>query len=44
MDITTVPCGTETRNSLAKYRDREGYANYDEALNALLDNVNKSNR
>lgn len=34
---TTVgPLEPETRDKLAEYRDREGFANYNEALRSLL--------
>lgn len=36
---TTVgPLEEEVRDDLADFRDREGYANYNEALQALLKN------
>ena len=35
--IATVSC--ETRERVANYRDQYDYANYDEALNGLLDEV-----
>lgn len=35
---TTVgPIEPEVRDRLAEYRDREGYANYNETLRALLE-------
>jgi len=37
MDITTVSCGSETRQRLADYRDEHDYPNYDVALRELLD-------
>lgn len=36
MDITTVPCGRETRDVLAEYRDENDLPNYDAALRELL--------
>lgn len=36
MDITTVPCGSETRDALAEYRDENDYPSYDVALRELL--------
>lgn len=36
MDVTTIQCGKDTRDSLADYRDKHGYENYDEALRNLL--------
>jgi len=39
MDITTVPCGNSTRDSLAEYRDENGHPNYDAALSELLEEV-----
>lgn len=37
MDVTTVSCGSETRELLADYRDKHNYPNYDAALRDLLD-------
>jgi hypothetical protein len=37
MDVTTVPCGSETRDALADYRDDNDLPNYDAALRDLLD-------
>lgn len=37
MDVTTVPCGGETREQLASYRDKNGHPNYDDALQELLE-------
>jgi hypothetical protein len=39
MDCTTVSLGTSTRNRLAEFRDEHGHPNYDEALQALLEEV-----
>ena len=39
MDITTIPCGSATRDEIAKFRDTGDYANYDEALQAMLNEV-----
>lgn len=39
MDITTVSCGTSTRQALAEYVEEHGYDNYDEALQAMLTEV-----
>ena len=39
MDITTIPCGSSTRERLAEYRDAGDYPNYDEALQDLLTEV-----
>jgi len=36
MDVTTIQCGTETRDTLAAYRDNHDFDNYDEALKSLL--------
>lgn len=37
--VTTVgPLEPEVRDQLADYRDREGYPNYNEALQSLLEN------
>jgi hypothetical protein len=43
MDATTVMLGTDTRDTLASYRDRHGYPNYNEALSALLQEVDAEN-
>lgn len=37
MDVITVPCGGETRDRLASYRDENGHPNYDDALQELLE-------
>lgn len=37
MDVTTVPCGSTTRDALAEYRDEHDYSSYDVALRELLD-------
>jgi len=37
MDITTVSCGSATRNALADYRDKHDLSNYDDALRQLLE-------
>lgn len=37
MDITTVPCGTSTRDALAEFRDERELPNYDAALQELLE-------
>lgn len=37
MDITTVSCGSETRERLADYRDQNGHPNYEAALQELLE-------
>lgn len=37
MNVTTVPCGSETRDALADYRDKNEFPNYDSALRDLLD-------
>lgn len=37
MDVTTVPCGSSTRDALADYRDAHDHPNYDVALRELLD-------
>lgn len=37
MDVTTVPCGSETRDALADYRDENDFPNYDSAIRDLLD-------
>lgn len=39
MDITTIPCGSATRDEIAEFRDTGEYANYDEALQAMLEEV-----
>ena len=39
MDVTTVPCGSTTRDDLAEFRDKNEYPNYDEALQAMLEEV-----
>jgi hypothetical protein len=39
MDVTTVPCGSATRDDLAEFRDEHEYPNYDEALQAMLEEV-----
>lgn len=39
MDYSTIGVGRETRERLAEYRDNEGFANYNKAINALLDEV-----
>ena len=39
MDITTIPCGTSTRDKVAEYRDENGFKNYDEALKSLMENT-----
>lgn len=36
MDVTTVQCAKATRDSLAAYRDENGFDNYNEALKSLL--------
>jgi hypothetical protein len=36
MDITTVPCGSATRDRLAEYRDEHDHSSYDRALCELL--------
>jgi len=36
MDVTTIQCGTETREMLAEYRDDREFDNYDQALRSLL--------
>jgi hypothetical protein len=36
-DITTVSCGSETRDRLREYRDERELPNYDAALRELLD-------
>lgn len=43
MDITTVPCGSATRDRIAEYRDRNEHPNYDAALTALLEEVDGEN-
>jgi len=40
MDVTTVPCGSATRDQLAEFRDTNGHPNYDAALQAMLEEVN----
>jgi Arc/MetJ-type ribon-helix-helix transcriptional regulator len=39
MDITSISCGSDTRDKLQEYRDANGYQNYDEALRNLLQSV-----
>ena len=39
MDITTIPCGSTTREAVAEFRATGDYANYDEALQAMLAEV-----
>lgn len=40
MDRTTIgTVSSNTRNRVAKYRDENDHANYDEAINSLLDEV-----
>jgi hypothetical protein len=41
MDITTVPCGSDTRDRLAEYRDQNDHRSYDRALSELLQEVNR---
>jgi len=36
MDVTTIQCGTTTRDLLRSYKQANGYQNYDEALRNLL--------
>jgi len=36
MDITTISCGSDTRDKIAEYRDENDLANYDEALRELV--------
>jgi hypothetical protein len=36
MDVTTVQCGTDTRDRLREYRDDNDLQNYDEAIRDLL--------
>jgi len=40
MDITTISCGSATRDEIADFRDAHDYPNYDAALSALLEEVN----
>jgi len=40
MDITTIACGSTTRDRLAEFRDTHGYPNYNSALQAMLEEVN----
>lgn len=39
MDITTVSLGTDVRDQLAEYRDREDHENYNDAVSSLLSEV-----
>jgi len=39
MDVTTVPCGSATRDRLAEFRDTNGHPNYDAALQDMLEQV-----
>lgn len=36
MDVTSVPLGTSTRDTLAEYRDLREFDNYNEAVKSLL--------
>jgi PleD family two-component response regulator len=42
-DITSIACGTTTRDKIKSYRDTHGHANMDEALVSLLQEVNSDN-
>jgi len=39
MDITTIPVGSDTRNAIREYKQENDFQNYDEAMQALLDEV-----
>jgi hypothetical protein len=39
MDVTTIACGSTTRDRLAEYRDTQGFDNYDQALQSMLAEV-----
>jgi hypothetical protein len=39
MDVTSITCGSDTRDKLAAYRDANDFGNYDEALRSLLQRV-----
>lgn len=41
MDITTISCGSATRDRLAEYRDEHGHPNYDDAISSLLEEVSE---
>jgi hypothetical protein len=37
MDVTTIQCGKATRDRLRKYKAKNDFENYDDAINDLLD-------
>lgn len=44
VDITTIPCGSATRDRIADYRDANDHPNYDAALSALVEEATARDR